>query len=578
MITRGRRQHGPARKSRILLRSWLRTRLRPALTARTARRAGAVALTFVACVLITAPWAIFSARATAQFGPHTAVVDVTASHLLDVDLGPLGSIEMPLHQLPRPIGVHVQVEEIKSDLSAVDKPSTMDDLSQDVQSYSLFFADPGAQIDRAVHEIVSDVVLRETIASVALTAAALGLYALVGRARRREVTGWLRRRPDLSRGIIALAAAVVLGAGVLALPDEPEPFTGDPLFAGTPLAGGRITGRFSSLVDQVGGMVVSYYDDNEHFYSTALKNLDDELKSEPPEMNALNPPTSSPTPDENGIPDPEATPPAKNISTFLVVSDIHCNVGMSRIIGKIAGARKVDAVLAAGDATMTGTSSEKYCVDSMTKALPTDVDKVWVKGNHDSAATVEEEKNAGVTVLEGKPVTVAGIRMVGDADPRRTIFGQGSKLVGSETVKSLSARMARVTCDADKPIDLLLIHDPLSGADTTARGCVPLQISGHWHRRVGPEQVGKSIRYVNSTTGGARANALTPGPLKMDAEMTLFRFDKSTGRALDYQLITVHPDRSVTIAPWKPVPGIRSAPARAHDKVPDPVKSEDAGR
>ncbi|GAB3558173.1 hypothetical protein GCM10027344_06890 [Spelaeicoccus albus] len=525
-----------------------------------------------------APWAILSARATAQFGPHTAIVEVTASNILDVDLGPLGTIEMPLPQVPGPLGVHVQVEEIEADLSAVNKPSTMDDLSSDVQSYSLFFADPDAQIDRAVREVVRDVVFRDVVGALALTAAAAGLSVLVGRARRDEIRGRLRRRPKMTAGGIAAAAVVALVAGVLTWPSSPAPFEGDPLFAGTPLEGARVTGRFSSIVDRVGGTVVDYYDANEKFYAKALSNLNDELASEPAAMNALNPPpssTSSPSP--GGIPDPDETPLPNDIATFLIVSDIHCNVGMSRIIGRVAGARQVDAVLAAGDATMTGTPTEKYCVDSMTKAIPHGISKVWVKGNHDSAATVDEEKKAGVTVLEGKAVTVDGIRIIGDADPRRTIFGQGTKRVGKETVQSLSARMADTTCRAAKPIDLLLIHDPLAGAATTDKGCVPLQISGHWHRRVGPEQVGKSIRYVNSTTGGARANALTPGPLKMDAEMTLFRFDKSTGRALDYQLITVHPDRSVTIAPWKPVPGIAPGTVKKHDKVPEPVKSEGSG-
>src|SRR5699024_9560534 len=136
--------------------------------------------------------------------------------------------------------------------------------------------------------------------------------------------------------------------------------------------------------------------------------------------------TASPTPDEQGIPNPEATPPDDKIATFLVVSDIHCNVGMSRIIGRVAKARHADAVLAAGDSTMTGTSREKCCVDSMNRAITKGVTTVWVKGNHDSAKTVGQAKKDGVKVLDGDPESVDGIRILGDGDPRRTIFGQGT--------------------------------------------------------------------------------------------------------------------------------------------------------
>src|SRR5699024_10759463 len=253
------------------------TRLLRVMNITAARRSVAILLTFVICALITGPWAILSARTTAHFGPHTAIVEIDSTHLLDVDLGPLGTVQMPLQRVPAPLGVHVQVEEIESELSAVDKPSTMDDLSQDVQSYAAFFADPDAQIDRAVNDVVQDVVLRWVCGSAGLTLGLLGLYVLVGRRRRRQIAGRLRRRPRvlISGASIATTAAIVVG--ILGWPPAPPDFKGDSLFDDTPLAGARITGRFSSLVDQLAGFVVSFYDQNEQFYSTALKNLNHEL-------------------------------------------------------------------------------------------------------------------------------------------------------------------------------------------------------------------------------------------------------------------------------------------------------------
>ncbi|WGW10925.1 metallophosphoesterase family protein [Saxibacter everestensis] len=574
------------------------------------RRIATITVTLLVLALIVAPWAVTSAKVTENFGPHDASYSLTTDGLFTVDLGPLGSIEMPMKQIPAPLGVRIDVQEIPAGLSAVGKPNTIDDLGRDVDSYATFFNSPQTQIDAVTRALTMNILLRLVVGTVLLAAVIIAIRAALGRSRRAELVGYFRSRPVLFAGSATVLASALLIGMAVAAPTRPESFEADPLFDGTPLAGARVTGRLSSVVDQVGGLVADYYKENESFYSDALKNLNLVLGAEsgtsgrlalPDGVSIVDPdapegPSSSASASaearasESAKPDPsesEAEPslegsqplqidPAK-VVTFLVVSDVHCNVGMSRVIGKVAEARRVDAVIDAGDVTMTGTPAEAYCVDSMTSALPKGVDKVFVKGNHDSAETVAQEADEGVTVLDGEPVEVQGIRILGDDDPRRTVFGEGSKPTGKETVGTLSRRLADTACDSRESIDLLLIHDPVAGADTLDRGCAPLQISGHWHRRLGPEQYGQGIRYVNSTTGGALANALTPGPLRMNAEMTLFRFDSETGRAVDYQIVTVTPDREVTVGQWTPMPIPKPSAAEVEGAMPESGSPEGGG-
>src|SRR5699024_3136020 len=91
-------------------------------------------------------------------------------------------------------------------------------------------------------------------------------------------------------------------------------------------------------------------------------------------------------------------------------------------------------------------------------------------------------------------------------------------------------------------------------------GCAPLAISGHFHRRVGPDVVGSGVQYVSSSTAGAAGGA-TIGPLNGPAAMTVLRIDANSGRPLDYRIITVETDASVDIGRCDSVPDPAQAAA-----------------
>ena len=89
------------------------------------------------------------------------------------------------------------------------------------------------------------------------------------------------------------------------------------------------------------------------------------------------------------------------------------------------------------------------------------------------------------------------------------------------------------------------------GQPALASGCVPAQISGHLHKRYGPERVELGIRYVSSSTAGATLGQPTVGPLNGVAEMTVpvelivIRFPDC--------VTDVDPDPTISISPSSPL-------------------------
>lgn len=507
---------------------------------------GKVLVTLVLAALVVAPIAILTASVEKQFGPHNATYSLDGSGAIEISLGPLGGIVMPAGDyLPLGLGLRAEVQEIPSAVG-VATPNSVDSLGKDVTAYATFFSAPENQIDAVRQALIGDVVVRLAIGTALLTALWYLGRLVVGTARRRELRVMVRSHP-YSAGALICAFVLIAGVGYVVVPrPSPAEGPGDAVFEGTPLEGARITGRLSGVVDSASQLVTSFIDDNDAFYDEANANLRTALGLPPAGTSAV-------TPEPTASPDGAATPtPEEELTTFLTVSDMHCNVGMSRLVKQVLIEEDVDALIDAGDLTMTGTQAEDYCVTDLANAVPEDLPHLFVKGNHDSQETVAAQRAEGVTVLDGDVTEVGGVRILGDGDPRRTVFGGGSEVEEGETTEGFAPAVAERACE-EQP-DVLLVHDPRSAGPALEEGCAPLSISGHWHRRVGPEVFGQGVRYVNSTTGGALANALTPGPLRMTAEMTLMRFDPATGRAVDYRVISVDQDAQATVGEWEDLP------------------------
>ncbi len=503
------------------------------------RRGLRIVLLASGIVLGSLLWGVATASADGTFGPHLARYAVTVDGEATVDLGPLGTLVI---DSPVPVlGARVTVEEIPSTLSAVDLSTTLDTLSADLQRYLELFSAPEATLRAAVRALVLDALGRAALAAGLTSGALLLVRWLVGPARRAELAVlWSQHHRTVSAGLV-----VVLGLGATVTASTPHAALDDPrraasaVFDGTPLEGARLTGRLAGLIDTYGGFAVDAYRENETFYDGAVTALDESWDArlandaETASLSAL----LSPEP---------VVAPAEDPIVAVVVSDLHCNVGMARVIGAVARLASADIVLNAGDSTMDGTAVESYCVDAFAAAVPPGTAYVIADGNHDSTQTAAQERAAGARVLDGRVIEVDGLRILGDSDPHATRVGSGTFRVGDESVADASERLADVAC-ADGRVDLLLVHTPEVGDEALRRGCVPAQVSGHWHRRIGPLRVGEGVRYVSSSTAGAILNEPTVGPLNGTAELTILRFDRDTHALLDNRLVQVQPDGSVNV-------------------------------
>ena len=552
---------------------------------------------------------ITTASTEASLGPHNARYEVTTSSLVTVDLGPLGTVQLE-SPLPLMLGVRVTIEEIPADLTAVDSATTLNALAGDVDGYLQFFSGPDATISYVTRTLLTDAAWRAGGALAVILVVGCAGYLALGATRRRELGEPLAR----ASVVVAGGVAVALVASTLVVTDRASTALdrvdaqASPVFDGTALEGARITGRLSGVIDTYGGQLVNVYRSNESFYETADRNLEtawadrqaldeqrtallwdngvsgraemlagstgddageaageadasvapsDDVSSDDATDGASTDSTDAAEPDG----EPAETTPASDpddVVTMLMVSDLHCNTGMSPLITTAATLSEASVIINGGDSTINGTAVERFCVDSFIGAAPDGVAWVQADGNHDSSITSDQARSAGATVLDGSVVDIDGVRFLGDSDPKETRIGQESTSVTGETYEEAGTRLRDVACSEDDPADILLIHTPGVGEPVMASGCVPIQLSGHIHHRSGPLQFGKGVRYVSSTTAGAASGQPTIGPLNGTAEMTVFRFDRERRVMLDYQVIAVQPDRSVQVGErmtFPPIPG-----------------------
>ncbi|MBD5787903.1 metallophosphoesterase [Cellulosimicrobium terreum] len=541
------------------------------------RRTLVVIALLVPCVV----WGVTTATTQASLGPHEARYEVTTDGFVVIDFGPLGTLQID-SPLPLGLGADVTVEEIPADLVAVGQADTLEGLSHDLDAYLRFFASPGTTISSVARALVVDALQRTGLAVVVVGAAALGLRLLLGGSRRQELSARLAPRTyEITAGVLVV---VLVGGTVAASDPGTTAGTSRPasaVFAGTPLEGARITGRLAGVVDTYGGIALDLYRENEEFYARADANLvqawdrratvqdlltgtgtgsGTESADEPADESADEPTAGDGSEETDGSASaadtsPAATPPATpddQLVTMLMISDLHCNTGMSPLIRTVAERSGASIVLNAGDTTMNGTSVESFCVDSFASAVPDGVTTVVADGNHDSVETAAQWRANGAIELDGDVVEVDGVRILGDRDPLETRLGEENMPAREESPEEYAARLAAAACeqqDSGEPIDLMMIHTPRMGNDALDSGCVPSLLAGHMHTRSGPEPAGAGVLYVSGSTAGAVANQLRIGPLKGTAEMTVLRFDPQQRRIVDWQLVQVGTDASARVWP-----------------------------
>ena len=559
-----------------------------------------------------------TATASSPVGPHEAEWSTTLNSRLTLDLGPLGTIS---HASPAgPFGVDVVIGEIPGEFSSsqVDTDSLGQALSADGSSYLTLISRPELTVQAGVYSLVADGLRRAgLIESVILCLVAAGRLATRGRLRDTIRDGLSGTWASPLIGVTAVVT--VIGLLVPALRSDTVPGTRLDVLAHTPLAQARLSGRVADVVQAYGDQIVGRLESNRAFYAQVDANLAAAWQasqevggvvdvtaasgavdtaavreqadavaartgaataSPPPSPGASPGATTSPgaptgpgasssaapgaspgaTPQESATP---ALPTGAQAvaeygrTTAVLTTDLHCNLDMIALAGRLDALSGARLHLDDGDLTMTGSSPEQVCVDALTDAIPSGVERVATIGNHDSEATAHQLRARGWTVTDGTVQSAAGLRILGDVDADRSPAG-GTYQRGSENSAQIGARLARTSCKAGADVDVVLIHQPYTFGPLVSEGCAPLLLAGHLHQEKGMSVSRGGNTTVTQLISGAGKGGTSIGPVTQDAYLHVLSFDEN-GALRGWRAVVVHPDASVTVGAWNGVPEPGSA-------------------
>jgi predicted phosphodiesterase len=220
---------------------------------------------------------------------------------------------------------------------------------------------------------------------------------------------------------------------------------------------------------------------------------------------------------------------------LLHVSDLHLNPAGFDLVAQVVEQFGVDGVLDTGDITDWGSEPENGLITSVGTL---NVPYVYIRGNHDSAATaalVAAQPNT--TVLDASTVTIDGIEIAGIPDPAFTPDkDSGDDDADVEVLTESGERLLDVVRELPEPPAVTMVHDPRQGRPLD--GDVPLVLAGHTHeRRVAYFDEG-TLLMVEGSTGGAGLRGLQ-GEFPEPLTCTVLYLDPETGQLQAYDEITL---------------------------------------
>lgn len=248
------------------------------------------------------------------------------------------------------------------------------------------------------------------------------------------------------------------------------------------------------------------------------------------------------------------------------------------------GKESVAVRTVSGDITSNGTVAEDGYVRREATALR-DIPTVAVKGDHDSARTVDQMKEHGMLVPDQRVEQVGGLRVAVANDPEfKTLFG-GSVTNDSGVTQTEIGRRLRTEVDNDQSPTIAVFHQAAAAAAylgipslndleaNAGRNTVPFDDGipdvppgtvdvGHSHRSIGPfviwntdtdkvtwtvvDRLGTSGGTENSPTFN-RFSAPMSIPLK-PVSIRLQYFDVKSGLQTGYVSIAIDPEAATTIS------------------------------
>ncbi|MET7935923.1 metallophosphoesterase [Streptomyces sp. NPDC005322] len=389
---------------------------------------------------------------------------------IKINVAPLGALELNSHHAPLRLDVDVdRLDPIRSE-ALVDHPERLSGLQDEVAG--------------DVAHGTLDLALR-SCAAVLFGATALGLAV------------YRRPRRALAAGGLALALLGASGTAAYA--------TWNPQSVLEP----RYSGLLSSAPSVVGNArsIVTEFDVYQQELARLVTNVTQLYEA-----------TST-------LP---AYQPDPTTMRVLHISDVHLNPAAWHIVESLVRQYKIDVIIDTGDTMDHGTSAENGFLDPVSDL---GAPYVWVRGNHDSAATqryIARRKNVHV-VDDAKVISVAGLRIAGIGDPQftpdRSVAASGDPAehrAGRQLTDALRAHKA-----AGNPVDIALAHNPVAARETD--GTVPLALTGHVHHRRTEVLPGGTRLMTEGSTGGSGLRAVDDGdPDKVQA--SVLYLDRDTHR------------------------------------------------
>jgi len=395
----------------------------------------------------------------------------------NVRVGPLGTLDLRTHSGPVALTVDVQGVNVNDAQHLVSDPASMDGLQN--------------RITHDLRHAITGLVVRSAISAVL---GALVLALLVFRRRFRRVTA-----------VGATATALALGSfGTAAASWNPKAIS-EPRYTGLLAGAPALVGNAKDIVAGFGT------------YSRELAKLVNNVSKLYNVTSAL----------PGYQPDPSTI-------RLLQVTDIHLNPAAWNVIAEVTKQFGIQVIVDSGDISDHGTAAERRFIAPI-KGLR--VPYVFVRGNHDSMAiqgAIAAMPNA--VVLDGGHVReVAGLRLVGDGDPRFTP-DMSMNPVG-EAAETEAGRILAGDIRAVSPgPDIAVVHDPTMGRELD--GSVPLVLAGHVHKRSTQILPAGTRLFIQGSTGGAGLRALE-GAAPTPIECTVFYFDATTKHLQAWDDITL---------------------------------------
>jgi hypothetical protein len=461
--------------------------------------------------------------------------------------------------LGEPVGVRAVVDLNPDGLVDQSGQFNVDILPAYVQAYS----DPEQVVEDARRAVIGHVVWR-TGGGAAFALAAIGF--VIGYRRWRaaydrrhfpdsrtrasardyhEVERTLARRSILGVTLGLVLATVPSASGHVSVPTA---LHGDPVFAGTSLAGTEIDGLLQPAIVAIQTYIETYFEENNKYYNRLRTALVTQL-------------------DTSQVRLPGADDP--NVAQFGFVTDRHCNIGMDRVIVTLLSHYGVSTLVSAGDDAFSGSFGfESACTRNLAdKTRQAGITDVFAGGNHDSPMTIDAQAQQRIKSLTGRAVSVDGLTFIGSPDPRTSRYGQGivpaSSSAQTALVEAQGAAVGKTACKGAGPV-VAVLHDPAAGRTAMQNGCgrITLALDGHVHRQEGPTLLPlpngtDGYQFVGASSGGAPsphtvdtslAARVTVGPLNHDATVDIVSVDRTTGTLVGVTEYTFTPLQLITVA------------------------------